>query len=76
MAAYTAKCHAPGCAKVGDYARGFCGSCYNAFRKACIENGSWGQDATVPAPAIPKWEYENPAGESELAAQAEQEKKQ
>ena len=57
MAAYTAKCHAPGCTNVGDCARGFCGSHYNAFRKACIENGSWALRG-LPDPMIPKFEYE------------------
>jgi hypothetical protein len=73
MGRYTAKCHGPNCNRVGDCARGFCGSCYNAFRAACKLNGSWGRrDADdLPPPVIPKWTYENPAGEAELAAQAE-----
>jgi hypothetical protein len=34
-------CVAPFCDRAGTFCRGFCSSCYLAFRKACRENGSW-----------------------------------
>ena len=58
MAAYKAMCHAPGCTKVGDCARGFCAKHWKEFRAACVANGSWGRNCKPPDPAIPKFEYE------------------
>jgi hypothetical protein len=57
MPKHTALCPAPGCTKVGDFARNFCNRHYLEFRAACIENGSWGRDAELPRPVIPKFEW-------------------
>jgi hypothetical protein len=62
-------CPAPDCNRVGDFARGFCSRHWHEWRRACIENGSWGCDAEVPRPAIKKWEYEGQ--EDELIAAQE-----
>jgi hypothetical protein len=45
-------------------ARQFCSAHYAAFRKACLENGSWSNRDEVPE--RPKWEYINDIGEAEL----------
>lgn len=56
------KCHemcpAPGCKKVGDFARKFCSTHWHEFKKACIANGSWSRNVEVPKPELPKWVYE------------------
>lgn len=75
MPKFHEKCPAPGCLKPGDFARGFCGRHWHDWRRACIENGSWGRgdnEPKFPVPPLPHWEYENPQGEQELAEQIEQ----
>jgi hypothetical protein len=76
MAAYTAKCHAPGCTNVGNHARGFCIAHYREFKKACVENGSWSnkddraemQERMQSRVIEPKWEYEpTPEQDAELS---------
>jgi hypothetical protein len=74
MSNNTAICPAPGCTKIGNFARNFCSTHYLAFRKACRENGTWGSGLPLPNPVvIEKWEWFG--SEDELAAMCEQQER-
>ena len=64
-------CPAPGCTKLGSFARGFCTHHYLEFRKACKENGSWytGEPLAYPI-VIEHFEWEG--DEDKLAAMCEE----
>jgi hypothetical protein len=71
----TALCPAPGCDRVGDWARGFCNKHYCQLRNACIKNGSWpgSRNGKLPKPQPPKFEYEgDEAALIEMTEQREQ----
>jgi hypothetical protein len=70
MSKYYPLCPAPSCTQRGDFCRGFCSIHYGRFRRACIENGSWGSAAPLPQPiVIQRWEWMG--SEDELAARCE-----
>ena len=63
------KCEEPGCQQHAQ-ARGLCPRHYQRFyiawKKACIENGSYSEMGNPVVSERPKWEYENTEGEQSL----------
>jgi len=74
MSKHTALCPAPGCTKVGDFARNFCSKHYLEFRKDCKANGSWYTSAPLPSPiVIVRFQWEG--DEESLAEMCEEQEK-
>jgi hypothetical protein len=64
-------CPAPGCTKIGNFARNVCSTHYLEFRKACIENSSWGSGNPLASPiVIPHFVWEG--DENSLARMCEE----
>jgi hypothetical protein len=62
-----APCLAPGCTKLGNFARFFCSTHYLEFRAECISNNSWHRGEILPSPiTIERWEW---FGDEESLAQ-------
>jgi hypothetical protein len=69
-----APCPAPGCTRIGNFARNFCSTHYLEFRKACIENGSWRSGEPLANPIVIEhfqWEGDEDA----LAAMVEEQER-
>jgi hypothetical protein len=67
-------CLAPGCTKLGNFARGFCSHHYLIFRRDCQENGSWKSGTPLASPiVIPHFVWEG--DEDSLAAMVEEQER-
>jgi hypothetical protein len=67
----TKVCSTDGCEKPS-YCRALCMTHYSIFSKMTREERE--AELLKPKPELPKWQYENPVGEAELAKRAAQEK--
>jgi hypothetical protein len=50
-------CPAPGCTKIGNFARTFCSKHYLEFRRDCVANHSWSRDVEASPAALPPFEW-------------------
>jgi hypothetical protein len=74
MPKYYENCLAPDCQMPGSFCRRFCQKHYLVFRKACIENHSWGSGEPLAQPiVIEHWEFFG--DEDSLAAMCEEQER-